>query len=68
MLTPGIETEELDVSVTALNLAADQNVDFVDAYLSLRAQAAGETVCTFDASDFGRLPANWSRPSGIEAD
>lgn len=65
LLTPGIETEDLDLTVEALNLAADQNVDFVDACLSLKAQAVGEAVCTFDASDFRRLPASWSRPSQI---
>lgn len=63
VLTPGIETEDLDLTVEALNLAADQNVDFVDAYLSLKAQAVGEAVCTFDESDFRRLPASWIRPS-----
>lgn len=65
LAAPGIETEDRDLAVAALALAAEKNVDFVDAYLSLRAQAAGEAVCTFDATDFRRLPSRWTLPSDL---
>ena len=63
---PGIEAERFEVVTEALDLAADKNVDFVDAYLALRASRAGETVCTFDSTDFKRLPGSWSRPGAVE--
>lgn len=60
---PGIEAERSEVVTEALDLAADKNVDFVDAYLALRAAGSGETVCTFDSTDFKRLPGDWTRPA-----
>lgn len=62
---PGIEVENLDVLLESLDLAADKNVDFVDAYLASRAHRAQELVCTFDTSDFKRLPVSWSRPGTV---
>lgn len=62
---PGIEVENLDVLLESLDLAADKNVDFVDAYLASRAHRAEEPVCTFDTSDFKRLPVAWSRPGTV---
>ena len=58
----GIEAEEKELLIGALELARDKNVDFVDAVLALEASRAGETVCTFDAKDFKRLPATWISP------
>lgn len=58
----GLEVEELEIHLQALHLAHVRNVDFVDAYLAVRALGEGATVCTFDASDFGRLPADWIGP------
>lgn len=58
----GIETEERSRIVAALALSRDHNVDFIDAMLALRAAADDETVCTFDHTDFKRLPARWTSP------
>lgn len=52
----GIEVADRDMAVRAIELASDRNVDFIDAYLAVYAAQAGETVCTFDESDFKRLP------------
>jgi predicted nucleic acid-binding protein len=43
-------------------LAGDRNVDFADAYLALQTAEHGETVCTFDESDFRRLPLEGTVP------
>ncbi len=59
---PGIEVDDVAIVVEALELAADRNVDFIDAFLAVQAAAAGETVCTFDVKDFRRLPATWVAP------
>lgn len=58
----GIETEDRDLLIRAIELARDKNVDFADAVLALQALRAGETVCTFDKTDFKRLPAAWITP------
>lgn len=58
----GIEVEEREVLVLAIELARDKNVDFVDAVLALQAVRQGETVCSFDETDFRRLPAPWIAP------
>lgn len=58
----GIEAEDRELAIQALELARDRNVDFVDAVLSLRAARSGESVCTFDETDFKRLPAHWLVP------
>jgi predicted nucleic acid-binding protein len=46
----------------AVELVRDRNVDFADAYLALQAAEHDETVCTFDESDFRRLPVDWTMP------
>jgi predicted nucleic-acid-binding protein len=58
----GIEVAEREILIGAIELARDHNVDFVDAVLALEAVRDGETVCTFDAKDFKRLPAKWMSP------
>jgi predicted nucleic-acid-binding protein len=58
----GIEVEEREIMIRAIELARDKNVDFADAVLSLQAARDGETVCTFDKTDFKRLPAQWTTP------
>lgn len=58
----GVETEDREILIRALELARDKNVDFSDAVLSLQADRHGETVCTFDTTDFKRLPAVWTLP------
>lgn len=58
----GVETEDRELLIRALELARDKNGDFSDAVLALQADRHGETVCTFDESDFKRLPAVWTLP------
>ncbi|RPH56265.1 type II toxin-antitoxin system VapC family toxin [bacterium] len=58
----GVEVEQREVMIQALELARDKNVDFLDAVLALQAERNGETVCTFDKADFKRLPATWISP------
>jgi predicted nucleic-acid-binding protein len=58
----GVETEDHDLIVAAIELARDKNVDFADAILALAAAHRQETVCTFDQSDFQKLPAAWALP------
>jgi predicted nucleic acid-binding protein len=58
----GLEVEDREVLVRALELARDKNVDFVDAVLALQAIRNGEAVCSFDETDFRRLPATWLSP------
>lgn len=58
----GIEVADRDLAVRAIELASDRNVDFIDAYLAAYAAQSGETVCTFDESDFKRLPVEWVLP------
>jgi predicted nucleic acid-binding protein len=49
----------------AIELARDKNVDFADAVLALEAARDGETVCTFDKTDFKRLPTAWISPESL---
>jgi predicted nucleic-acid-binding protein len=58
----GVEVEDRELLIRAIELTRDKNVDFSDAVLALQAVRHGETVCTFDASDFKRLPAAWALP------
>lgn len=58
----GVEVQEKEILIGAIELARDKNMDFVDAVLALEAARDGETVCTFDAKDFKRLPATWTSP------
>jgi predicted nucleic acid-binding protein len=59
---PGIEIDHRALIIRAVELARDRNVDFADAYLALQATEYGERVCTFDESDFRRLPVEWMAP------
>ncbi len=61
----GVEVEEREILIRAIELARDKNVDFADAVLALEATRDGETVCTFDAKDFKRLPARWISPGPL---
>jgi predicted nucleic acid-binding protein len=58
----GLEVEDRDVLVQAIELAREKNVDFVDAALALQAARHDEPVCSFDG-DFKRLPVRWVTPS-----
>lgn len=58
----GLEVRDREILVGALELARDKNVDFVDAVLALEAVRNDEVVCSFDETDFRRLPATWLSP------
>jgi predicted nucleic-acid-binding protein len=58
----GIEVEDQELAIKAVELARDRNVDFIDAYVALQAAKQGEQVCTFDENDFKRLPVGWMIP------
>lgn len=62
MAADGIEAEDRDLLIRALELAREKNVDFVDAVLALQAARSGEPVCSFDG-DFKRLPVEWVSPA-----
>jgi predicted nucleic acid-binding protein len=62
MSADGVEVEDREILIQALELARDKNVDFVDAVLALQAARRGEPVCSFDG-DFKRLPVEWTAPS-----
>lgn len=52
----GIYTEHPDLAIGAAELAGRTGVDFADAYLAMWAQQGGEPVCTFDRTDFAKIP------------
>lgn len=54
---PGIEPEEADLCLYALQRMAILNVPFVDALLAGRAEQVDEPIATFDEPDFPRLGA-----------
>jgi predicted nucleic acid-binding protein len=58
----GLEVEDREILLRAIELARDKNVDFADAVLALQAVRNGEEVCSFDETDFRRLPATWLSP------
>jgi predicted nucleic-acid-binding protein len=58
----GVEVEDRETLIQAVELAGEKNVDFVDAALAIRAAKRGESVCSFDG-DFKRLPGRWIAPS-----
>jgi predicted nucleic acid-binding protein len=53
----GVETEDREIMVEAIELALGKNVDFIDAVLALKAARQQESVCSFD-EHFKRLPAH----------
>lgn len=61
---PAIEVEDRELTIRALESSRDQNVDYIDAYIAHQAAASGERVCTFDTTDFRRLPVEWVTPDG----
>jgi predicted nucleic acid-binding protein len=62
LISDKLQIPERDLVISAIELARDKDVDFIDAYLALRALAAGDTVYTFDKTDFRKLPAKWAEP------
>ncbi len=57
-----LDVENRELLIDAIELSRDKNVDFIDSYLSLRALQGGDQVCTFDKTDFKKLPAPWRTP------
>ena len=52
--------EERHLAIHAIELSKNRNVEFIDAYLALKALQADQEVCTFDETDFKKLPAKWT--------
>ena len=52
--SPGIDCEDRDVLLDALDRYAQKNIDFADCYLAAKAASRGEAVVSFDA-DFRRF-------------
>lgn len=59
---PGVTVDDRGLFIRAVELSRDRNVDFVDAYVAVQAASRGEQVCTFDETDFKRLPVEWMTP------
>lgn len=55
LTTQGIEAEETDLCLVALQRMGELNVPFVDSLLATRAQQVDETVVTLDERDFATL-------------
>ncbi len=58
----GIKVEARGQVIEALKIAADKNVDFVDAVLAVKGRDNQKTIITFDKTDFSKLPADWKFP------
>jgi len=61
----GICPDNPDLLIQALKDMADNNVDFIDAYLAAIARTRSEAVCSFD-SDFVKLNVSLVIPPGTE--
>ncbi|AEG16385.1 PilT protein domain protein [Desulfofundulus kuznetsovii DSM 6115] len=59
----GIQVDNSDLVVQALQDMAKKNIDFVDAYLAALAKQHEESVCSFD-SDFEKLNVSLVKPPG----
>ncbi|GAV24461.1 twitching motility protein PilT [Carboxydothermus islandicus] len=59
----GIATENPTLLVQALQVMADKDIDFVDAYLASLARFHDEIICSFD-DDFKKLDVKLITPPG----
>jgi predicted nucleic-acid-binding protein len=60
----GIEAEEREILIRALERYAADNIDFIDAYLAEHTKAVGPPVIvTFNDRDFAKLNITYHRPS-----
>jgi len=60
----GIDADEQETLITALQHYAELDVDFIDAYLAAHARGSGtKRIITFNAKDFDKLKAEHVRPS-----
>ncbi len=62
LLAEGVDAGDRDAVVSALEMMATSNVDFVDAYLAQMSRATQEAVCSFD-EDFRRLGVELITPT-----
>lgn len=58
----GVELQEADLVLAALDSMARANVDFLDAFLAETVRRQGGAVASFDR-DFRRLGVPWIEPS-----
>jgi predicted nucleic-acid-binding protein len=65
VLAEGIEAEELDTVLYALDQYAAAQVDFVDAYLAALSRTDQTTVITYNIKDFRKMRADCCRPAEI---
>ena len=57
MNTPNVEVEKKELIRDAIDLYAERNIDFIDAYNAFWMQAASLTIAyTFDTRHFSRVP------------
>lgn len=62
IVAPGIEVDDISDTLKVLQFIGRRNVDVVDAFLAVDAINHDETVCTFDQTDFRKLPVQWTEP------
>lgn len=62
IVAPGIEVDDISDTLKVLQFIGRKNVDVVDAFLAVDAINHDETVCTFDQTDFRKLPVQWTEP------
>lgn len=62
VVAPGIEVDNAVDTLRALHFIRQKNVDVVDAFLAVDATSHEERVCTFDKTDFRKLPVQWTEP------
>jgi predicted nucleic acid-binding protein len=58
----GVELEQAEQVVAALDRMATANVDFIDGFLAENARREGGAVASFDR-DFSRLEVDWVEPN-----
>ena len=59
---PGVRMRARDIALSALQLYASSNADFVDCFLAARSKARSLAIYTFDKTDFKKLNADWENP------
>lgn len=63
----GIETEEKETVLKALEQYSRHSVDFIDAYLAEHARSVGPGyVTTFNSKHFTKLEINFDRPANVK--
>jgi predicted nucleic-acid-binding protein len=65
VLAEGIETDELDTVLYALDQYSTAQVDFIDAYLAALSRTDQIAVITYNIKDFRKMHADYCRPSEV---